>query len=320
MAHSLDPRLHAYNDDVADIRLKGMVNRPRYEAGQLYQVTSPISELRGQFDDKALKGKQESQMLFGETVTVFAIKNNIAFVQSTHDNYVGYISRLHLSPYVKKNTHRVSVRTAQVYADATMKSTIIMALPMNAEIFVTGEAQNGYLPIAWNGDHRGFISEKHLKPSSQSEGDIVKTAESLLGTPYVWGGTSTFGIDCSGLLQTAFKAAGRACPRDTDMQEADPKLGYKISITDDIAPKNLKRGDIIFFKGHVGIMTDHKHLIHANANFMRVTIDPLADVAARIKKTEGIGITSVVRYEQTENPEKQNAKGRFLTFLKKTFG
>ena len=316
MSNTLDPRLNAFNDDLADKSLKDKIERKRYEEGQIYQVTAPVTTLRGQFDFKAPKGKQESEVLFGENVKVFNIKDNIAFVQSHNDQYVGYVSRLDLSPYIKNNTHWVSVRNAQVYSEATMKSQIIMNLPMTARVFVTGEAQNGYLPISWNGNHHGFISEKHLKTLGTHESDIVKTAEALLGTPYVWGGKSAFGIDCSGLLQTAFTAAGRPCLRDTDMQENDPSLGQKLAIKDDIAPQNLKRGDIIFFKGHVGIMTDDKNLIHANAYFMRVTIDPLKDVATRIKKTEGVGITSVVRYaSETTTAE---PKG-FLKFLKKAF-
>ncbi len=140
----------------------------------------------------------------------------------------------------------------------------------------------------------GFVARRHLAAPDVRQPDFVAVAERLLGTPYVWGGKTHAGCDCSGLIQTALQAAGIAAPRDTDMMEA--ALGSPVSQTD------LKRGDLIFWKGHMGVMRDAATLLHANAFHMEVASEPLADTIARIAQTAGpvtVGETALTLHGRT---------------------
>ena len=190
-----------------------------------------------------------------------------------HDGYVGYVAVDALGPFTA-STHIVSSPAALVFADRSIKAPVIERLPMGARITVS--AQDGdFLQTA-----TGFIHHRHLSPLEDRETDFVAAAARLTGVPYRWGGRSGDGIDCSGLVQLALASAGMACPRDSDQQR---DIGAAIA---DGAP--LRRGDLVFLPGHVGIMADATHLLHANAFWMRVVTEPLADVLARQPGGQGI--------------------------------
>jgi cell wall-associated NlpC family hydrolase len=132
----------------------------------------------------------------------------------------------------------------------------------------------------------GFLPASHLAPLDHRETDFVAVAERFLGTPYLWGGKTNYGLDCSGLVQLALTACGIRCPRDSDMQER--ALGALVDM------KNLRRGDLVFWKGHVAIVRDPKTFLHANAFHMAVAVEPIAEAIARIAGA-GSEVTSVKR-------------------------
>jgi len=151
-------------------------------------------------------------------------------------------------------------------------------LPMNAAVPVL-DSSGDYVRIA----EGGYLHQLHL---AAAEKDFVAVAEHFLGVPYVWGGKTAAGLDCSGLIQTALQAVGKAAPRDTDMMEK--ALGDAVSLS------GLRRSDLVFWKGHMGVMLDETRLLHANAFHMAVAIEPLAEAIARIEKVAG-PVTSIKR-------------------------
>lgn len=312
--HSLDPRITPFRKDLAAEQLRGTVNAPRFHKGQEYMVSAGVADMRGSRDAREQKGRQESQVIHGEVVTAYEVSGHTVWGQNATDGYVGYVPREALSPYVKQPTHWVDALHTLVYAEPTMKSQVIVRLPLTAEVRVCGEAVNGYLPLEWVGQTAPvYVYAQHLRALDDRATDFVATAERLKGTPYEWGGRTPAGIDCSGLLQAAFRAAGMKIPRDTDMQEN--AFGASVAIKDDIAPANLKRGDIVFFQGHVGIMTDHENILHANAFNMAVTEDRLRDVAQRSKDSGSGGITSVRRIENYASAEKRTETQKPATIV-----
>jgi cell wall-associated NlpC family hydrolase len=208
-----------------------------------------------------------SQLLGGEGFALLDILGDWAWGYSVHDHYVGYIEAAALGPPIVP-THRITAREALVFAEASIKSPKLATLPFGA--LVGGDEQGSFLTT-----DAGFVHRRHVGRIDQLASDPVAVAEQLIGMPYLWGGRGADGIDCSGLVQIALAAAGMSCPRDTDQIRA--QCGRDIP---EDAP--LRRGDVISFPGHVGLMVDAERLIHANAHWMAVTIEPLADVVARL--------------------------------------
>jgi cell wall-associated NlpC family hydrolase len=219
-----------------------------------------------------------SELLHGEGFAVVDSSGDWAWGYSLHDDYVGYVGLDALGPFTA-STHVVSSPAALVFADKSIKAPVIERLPMGARVAVSGEDGN-FLQTA-----NGFVHQRHVVLIEDRETDFVAVAARLTRVPYRWGGRSGDGIDCSGLVQLALAFAGLACPRDSDQQR---DIGEAIP---DGAP--LRRGDLVFLPGHVGIMADATHLLHANAIWMRVVTEPLADVLAR--QPEGQGITALRR-------------------------
>jgi cell wall-associated NlpC family hydrolase len=228
---------------------------------------------------------QTTQALMGETVRLFEEEEGWAWVQLSRDGYVGYVNGNALSPDVTEPTHRVAVPSTYLYPEADLKTQPALAVPLNAQLTVRGSA-GAFSRLA---DGR-FVYTAHLKPAGEYETDIVAVAEMFRHVPYYWGGKSVQGLDCSGLVQLAFEACGRSALRDSDMQEAT--LGEALMIND---LDGLRRGDLVFWKGHVGIMQDGDTLLHANGHHMLVVSESLRGARERILNQSYGAITSFRR-------------------------
>ena len=270
----LDPRLHAYRPDLADAALAGNVEAQRFVEPQLVQLVEPVVTLHKapRFD-----AMQLTQALFGEEVKLFHEEEGWAWVQLVKDGYVGYVNGNALSPHVVAPSHRVAVPSTFMYPEASLKTLPAIPLTLNAQLTVMAES-GAYSQLS-NGR---FVFAAHLKPVSDVEADFVAVAEMFRHVPYYWGGKSVQGLDCSGLVQLSLEACGQRALRDSDMQEQT--LGEKLLVND---LDGLKRGDLVFWNGHVGIMTDEKTLLHANGHHMMVVAEPLKEAVDRIAAKYG---------------------------------
>ena len=273
----LDPRLHAYRPDLADEALRGQVEASRFVRGSLKRIVAPVAAL---YKIPDTLSERQSECLFGEDVKVFEEKNGFCWVQAQQDGYVGYIEQSKIGSIGNHPTHRVNVPRTFQYRDADLRSPMISPLSMGSRISVVGEAETRDTHYA-RLDNGSFVVFNHITPVSTVEDDYVTIAESFIHTPYLWGGKSGLGIDCSGLVQLALMMTGRTVLRDTDMQQA--------TIGKDIAPENgLQRGDLVFWKGHVAIMVDSGTLIHANGASMDVRKENLDHAIERIAKNHSV--------------------------------
>jgi cell wall-associated NlpC family hydrolase len=239
------------------------------------QVCDPVAPIR---QTPAPDGPMLTQLLFGEGFELAREVDGWAYGRSTHDGYIGWVDLSSLSGSVLATTHTVSALRTYAYSAPSLKAPPHGLLSLNAKLSV--EAQEGrYLKIA----RLGWVFEGHVRPRGQHASDPVALAEAMIGTPYFWGGKETLGLDCSGLVQIVLEAAGLACLRDSDMQEAT--LGEEIG--DGSTATALRRGDLVFWKGHVGLMADETRLIHANAHHMAVTCEQLRSAIVRISSSAG---------------------------------
>lgn len=278
-APPLDPRVHAYRPDLAAASLRGRVEAARFVDGVPCQINAGFVSMKEQ---PGIHARQSTELLFGETVTVFEERDGWVWCQNATDGYVGWLRLEGLDTDVQAPTHRVGALRSFLYAEPDLKTPFVDILSLGALVCVTGE-EGAWCQIAGG----GWVYGRHLLPLGTALADPVKTAERFLGTPYLWGGRTSIGIDCSGLVQMALAAAGQACPRDSDQQQA--AVGALVSA--DGRDHAFRRGDIVFFPGHVGIMADATDLIHANAFHMAVVREPLAAVLERADK----GISAVRR-------------------------
>ena len=282
-----DPRRHAYRADLADAKLRGLIEAERYVQGETRQVIAPSLPLRREprFDSIL-----DTEALHGETVTLYVEGEGWAWVQIDRDSYVGYMPSEGLSASIVAPTHRIAALRSYVYPEPDGKSPPLALLSLNA--LVTAKAQEGRF-LALEGG--GYIVARHTLPAWETVDDPVAIAEAFVGTPYLWGGRTSIGLDCSGLVQLAVEAAGHRAPRDADMQAAE--LGEPVEWREGM---ELRRGDLVFWEGHVGIMTSANDLIHANAHHMAVEIEPFAQAKERIKQFgyEVIGVRRLPRIRQ----------------------
>lgn len=282
MTQKFDRRITPARDDLAAAYLRGKISAARYVEGSVMQVRECVVDVRrAPRPDAAV----DTQALFGERVTVYDEEEGWAWAQLARDGYVGWIAANTLWSRNDPPTHRVRVPRSFVYPGPDIKLPPVGALPLGADVTIAGERDDFLFT-----PESGFIFKKHLAPFDQPARDFVAVAETLIGAPYLWGGKSSLGVDCSGLVQISLLVAGKEAPRDSDMQLAGPGVGLE---TD--AP--LRRGDLVFWKGHVGIMRDATTLLHANAFHMQVTSESLADVRQRIIDAGAGEITGLRRLE-----------------------
>jgi cell wall-associated NlpC family hydrolase len=209
-------------------------------------------------------------------VTVYDERDGWAWGQLETDGYVGYIPSDALGAPGPDATHRVAIPRTCLYPRADLKSAPVRLVSLNVRVAVTGR-EGDFAALA---DGAGFVFARHLAPVGATAPDFVLVAEAFLATPYLWGGRQSLGLDCSGLVQLSLDAAGIACPRDSDMQQA---LGEPVDIAD---LTQLRRGDLVFWTGHVGIMVDENRMLHASGHHMMVIIEPLAAAAMRYAEAD----------------------------------
>lgn len=274
MANSYDKRITPARADLAAASLQGRVEVPRFVAGEEASIAVGRASLRAA---PSAEAAQDTELLHGERVTVYERKDGWAWVQAANDGYVGYLREECLSPPFAAQL-QISALMTPVFSKPDLKSPVRDMLPLTAEVNLLGR-EGDYLQIASG----AWVHQFHVALPAEVQPDFVAVAESFFGVPYVWGGKTFAGTDCSGLIQTALAASGIRAPRDTDMMErhfADSKND------------TLDRGDIVFWKGHMGVMLDAERLLHANAFHMMVVIEPVTEAIARIEKIAG-PVTSV---------------------------
>lgn len=250
---------------MADVALAGRLFAPHYAAPLPRTCGLTAAPIRGADDPLS---SATSELLPGEGFAVLDLSDGWAWGYSLHDHYVGYVRAEALGDPEPAPEHVVDAPSAPLFAAPDIKSPVRALLPMGSRLY--GAVEGGFLAI-----DSGFVHARHVRPAADRAGDPVAVAEALLGTPYVWGGRGGHGIDCSGLVQLALSLCGIAAPRDSDQQRET--LGTCLP---DDAP--ACRGDLVFFPGHVGLMADGERLIHANAHWMAVTMEPLSEVCARL--------------------------------------
>lgn len=266
-----DPRLTPARPEVAAKYLEGKVKAARFVEGEVFEVTQAIAPLRRL---PASDAEQLTQALRGEPVTIYDRNGEgFAWGQLHSDGYVGWLPESALARASAKPTHKVTALTTLAFPGPSIKLPPVASLPMGARLNI--EREDGMFAITPEGQH---LPRRHLAPLDAHSPDFVAVAERFAGTPYLWGGKSAFGIDCSGLVQVALTAAGTGCPRDSDMQ--CDGLGRELSATESW---HLQRGDLVFWKGHVAIVRDGESLVHANAHHMATVIENTRDAMARIK-------------------------------------
>jgi cell wall-associated NlpC family hydrolase len=281
-AASFDPRLTPVRVDLAADHLRGTVEAPRYVKGLAKRIIAASAPLR-RFPDA--DAPLETEALRGETVTVYDEEGEWAWAQLDLDEYVGYLARAALGATAQP-THRVAALSTHAYPGPRIKLLPRMALSLGARLTVV--RQDGDFAVTEDGL---YLWSRHLSDIHSREPDYVAVAERFLETPYLWGGRTSQGIDCSGLVQTALMAAGFSSPRDSDMMEA--ALGRPTAIDDPETP--VARGDLVFWKGHVGIMRDALTLLHANGWHMKTVSEPLMEARDRIAANGGGPVTTVRR-------------------------
>jgi cell wall-associated NlpC family hydrolase len=279
---SFDCRLTPVRADLAAEHLRGLVDASRFVEGRKMRIIAASAPLRRSPQADA---PLETEALFGESVTVYDESEGWAWAQLERDQYVGYLPAATLGA-PSAPTNRVAALRTHAYPGPAIKLPPRMALSLGAQLTIIGREDD--FAVSQDGL---YLWSRHLAELDTREPDPVTVAELFLETPYLWGGRTSEGIDCSGLVQTALTAAGVASPRDSDMQEATP--GEPIAIDDPSAP--LARGDLVFWKGHVGIMRDPATLLHANGWHMKTVSEPLAQARERIAAHGGGQVTSVRR-------------------------
>ena len=280
---TLDRRLTPARPDLADERLRGAVDARRFVEGVERRLVAPSAPVRR---EPRADASLDTEALMGERLTVYEERDGYAWVQLARDRYVGYVPSATLGGTRIAPTHRVIALRTFLYPAPDLKAPPGAYLSMGADVGPT-EGAGDFVQLATG----GYVFARHIAPAEVAEPDFVSVAERFVGTPYLWGGKTSLGLDCSGLVQLALAMAGLEAPRDTDMQHA--ALGEPVGLAPDLS--GLRRGDLVFWRGHVGIMRDATRLLHANGHHMAVASEPLAGAEQRIRQNSYGPITGVRR-------------------------
>ena len=266
-----DPRLTPARGDLAAKYLEGKVKAKRFVTGEEFEIAAALAPLReAPSTDAALL----TQALKGERVTIYDRNSEgFAWGQLHSDGYVGWLPDAALAKPVAAPTHKVTALRTFAFPGPSIKLPPVDTLSIGARVSVARE--DGVFAITREG---WYLPRRHVGSIDAVESDFVAVAEKFVGTPYLWGGKSSLGIDCSGLVQVSLNAAGTGCPRDSDMQQDG--LGRALS---EAETRHLRRGDLIFWKGHVAIVRDAATIVHANAHHMATAIENTNDAIARIR-------------------------------------
>ncbi len=278
---SADPRLTPARADLAADFLRSVVEAEAYAKGTIKQVSAAAAAVHAAPDRDS---QMVTQALMGERVTIYEDKDGWAWGQLGGDDYVGYLPSDTLDDVGPSPTHKVGVLRTFLYTEPDLKSRVQGAVSLGAVVSATG-TQAEFTSIAGS----GWAFTDHLLPIDYAEPDYLTTGVRFIGTPYLWGGKTSLGLDCSGLVQVALQFAGIDCPRDSDMQAT--ALGEEVEQN----PSAVQRGDLVFFPGHVGMMLDEQTILHANAWDMMVSPHPLRYVIAEIAKKEKQPISAIKR-------------------------
>ncbi|MGO9171599.1 MAG: NlpC/P60 family protein [Rhodomicrobium sp.] len=271
----LDPRLNPFREDLAAASLQDRVRAPRYAEAEVRQVAAPAAPIRvaPRFD-----APLATEALSGELLSAYEFREGWAWVQLHEDGYVGYTPVDCLSSMIEENTYRVSARLTYLYPAPDMKRPPVTKLSFSCRVAPIGRPEGRFVELS----RGGFIFADHLVGIRERAKDFVRVAERFVGVPYLWGGKTSLGIDCSGLVQIALQAAGVPCLRDSDMQMA--------SAGEPLDPANIEaiqRGDLLFWKGHVAIAQSADWMVHASGHHMEVVVEPVRRAIERTAESHG---------------------------------
>ena len=279
--HSLDPRVNAFSPALADVRLRGIVEAARFTEGRPMRVRAAAAPMRAKPDAAA---PYDTELLLGESVRVFdSGEGGWSWCQNETDRYVGFVPTEALGGAAPAPTHRVTAIRTFVYPAPDMKLPPEAALSLGSQLALGEAVETRGTPFRLVAGTTRAVVAHHVAPlEAPPEGDFVGVAERFLNVPYLWGGRTGLGLDCSALVQLSLMMAGIAAPRDTDMQR--DQLGVSL---DRGVEGQLRRGDLVFWKGHVAILAAADRIVHASGHHMTVVSEPLADALARTAATAG---------------------------------
>lgn len=261
-----DRRRLPSNGVYAAAELRGQVDAEYFVEGEMQRIASPVADLRLTPEE----GPLDRQLLHGDRFRVLQREDGHAFGQSDRGGYVGWVPEAALQDWVEPNS-RVIVRASLGFRARDLKSPDPLRLPMGARVSVHSHNDR------WAETECGLcLPLSHLSPLDDDANDPVSVAERFLGAPYLWGGNSDLGIDCSGLVQIACLMCGIDCPGDSDQQHAE--LGTPLATR-----SQVRRGDLMFWRGHVAWVVDENTILHANAHHMAVAYEPLEEAVMRIE-------------------------------------
>lgn len=279
----LDLRITPFRRGIAAAHLKGVVEAQTYNEGKTVQIVVPELAIRS---EPMITSGMESQALKGQIATCYGEENGFSLIQMQDDEYVGWVITQGISEKFTSTTHKITALKTYIYSDESIKSLPLAALTQGTSITIAHVGEK--FSRLFDGS---YVFTPHIAPISAHATDWVQSALLYLNCPYLWGGKTSSGLDCSALVQLALATQGIKAPRDSDQQEA--ALGQEVAIQSGHMPK-VQKGDLLFWKGHVAICLDENTILHANAHHMSVQKEPLLEALKRIDAS-GTALKSIKR-------------------------